>query len=39
MAKKAAAARGANINIGISEKDRGAIAAGLSHLLDRKSTR
>ena len=34
MAKKtAAASRGSTINIGISEKDRGAIAAGLSHLL------
>ena len=34
MAKKSAAtARGASINIGISEKDRGAIAAGLSKLL------
>ena len=40
MAKKmatkpgpAAPARGANINIGINEKDRSAIAAGLSHLL------
>ena len=36
MAKKekpAAALRGSSINIGISEKDRGAIAAGLSHLL------
>ena len=36
MAKKeksAPAARGSSINIGISEKDRGAIAAGLSRLL------
>jgi len=36
MAKKekpVAAARGAGINIGISEKDRAAIAGGLSHLL------
>ena len=34
MAKKtAAASRGSTINIGISDKDRGAIAAGLSRLL------
>ena len=34
MAKKSApAARGSSINIGISEKDRSAIAGGLSHLL------
>ena len=33
MAKKQAAASAPAINIGISEKDRGAIAVGLSHLL------
>src|ERR1041384_3627813 len=33
MAKKNKAAAGVAINIGISEKDRGAIAGGLSHLL------